>query len=168
MPSTADVVVRRARVDDARRLTELHIDCWDDAYTGIVPQHFIDDRRAAHEERVQRWGEILAGDTTTLVAEEESGLIGFASTGTPRDNDLADDFDVELYGLYVRGVWWGTGVGYALLREAVGDRATYLWVLANNPRAIRFYERQGFRADGTREDRDMGAHLRMVRAGTPG
>ncbi len=168
MPSSADVVIRRARVDDARPLADLHIACWDDAYTGLVPQHFIDDRRAAHEERVQRWAEILAGGTTTLLAEAESALVGFSSTGPPRDNDLAGDFDVELYSLYARASWWGTGVGYALLREAVGDRATYLWVLANNPRAVRFYERQGFRADGTREERDMGLHLRMVRAGTPG
>lgn len=168
MAGSTEALIRRAVVDDARALADLHIDCWDDAYTGLVPQHFIDDRRARHEERVERWGEILAGDTSTLVAEAGAGLIGFASTGPPRDNDLADDFGVELYGLYVRAAWWGTGVGYALLREAVGDRATYLWVLANNPRAIRFYERQGFRADGTREERDMGTHARMVRAGTPG
>ena len=62
--------------------------------------------------------------------------------------------------------WWGTGVGYVLFEEAVGDRAAYLWVLAGNDRAIRFYERQGFRLDGTEDEHDEGLHVRMVRAGT--
>jgi GNAT superfamily N-acetyltransferase len=166
MPPSADVVIRRAEVADARATADLHIDCWDDAYTGLVPQHFLDDRRAIHEERVEHWARILEAGSATLVAEADGGLVGFSSTGPPRDADLATDFDVELYALYVRARWWGTGVGYALLQAAVGDRATYLWVLDNNPRAIGFYERQGFRMDGTREERDMGVHARMVRAGT--
>ncbi len=76
------------------------------------------------------------------------------------------DQTLELYALYVREAHWGTGVGYALFEVAVGDRAAYLWVLANNERAIHFYERQGFRLDGTEDEHDEGLHVRMVRAGT--
>ena len=39
-------------------------------------------------------------------------------------------------------------------------------MLANNERAIAFYERQGFRLDGTTDMHDEGLHARMVRAGT--
>ena len=67
---------------------------------------------------------------------------------------------------YVRAAYWGTGVGYALFEIAIGDRAAYLWVLAGNERAIGFYERQGFRLDGTEDEHDEGRHVRMVRAGT--
>jgi GNAT superfamily N-acetyltransferase len=164
MPIPTDVVIRRARADDAAALADLHIDCWDDAYTGLVPQQLLDDRRSITDERVDRWRDILAGDHGTLLAEAESGLVGFASAGQGRDNDV--DMDLELTALYVRADWWGTGVGYALFEEAVGDRAAYLWVLADNPRAVGFYERQGFRFDGTRDERDMGVQARMVRAGT--
>jgi GNAT superfamily N-acetyltransferase len=66
----------------------------------------------------------------------------------------------------VRAAWWGTGVGSALLREAIADRAAYLWVLAANDRAIRFYEHHGFALDGTEDEHDEGLHVRMVRAGT--
>jgi len=61
---------------------------------------------------------------------------------------------------------YGAGVGFALFEQVVGDRAAYLWVLAGNERAIGFYERQGFRLDGTEDELDDGRHLRMVRAGT--
>jgi hypothetical protein len=35
----------------------------------------------------------------------------------------------------VRAGYWGTGVGYALFEQAVGDRAASLRALANNERA---------------------------------
>lgn len=60
----------------------------------------------------------------------------------------------ELYALYVTPAWWSAGAGRALmgsvltaLRDARYSRAV-LWVLAENARARRFYERAGFTADG--------------------
>ena len=159
-----DVVIRRAVPEDAEALAHLHVDVWDDAYTGLVPQGILDDRRATVDERVERWRENLGGTTPTWVAEDRSGLVGFATSGPARDNDM-DDL-LELWALYVRASAYGTGVGYALFETAVGDRACYLWVLAGNERAIRFYERQGFRLDGTEDVHDEGLHVRMVRAGT--
>jgi len=159
------VVVRRATPADAEPLALLHLDTWDEAYTGLMPQQILDDRRARGEERVARWHTILTeSDEPTLVAAGPEGLIGFAGVGAGRDHDM--DTELELLALYVRARWWGTGVGYALFEETVGDRAAYLWVLAGNERAIRFYERQGFRLDGTEDEHDEGLHVRMVRAGT--
>ena len=160
------VVVRRTRPEDAEAMGHLHVDVWDDAYTGLMPQRILDERRAKVADRVDSWAAILAAHDRTLVAEAPEGLIGFASAGPGRDNDLDPDIELELWALYVRARWWDTGVGYALFEEAVGDRAAYLWVLADNDRAIGFYERQGFRLDGTEDEHDEGLHVRMVRAGT--
>lgn len=159
------MAVRRASVVDAEALAHLHLDVWDDAYTGLMAQQLLDDRREKLAERVERWREVLgSGEESTYVAAGPDGLVGFASAGPGRDNDV--DTELEVKALYVRAAHWGTGVGYALLREAIGDRAAYLWVLAGNERAVRFYERQGFRLDGTQDELDEGLHARMVRAGT--
>jgi GNAT superfamily N-acetyltransferase len=158
------VTIRRAVPEDAEALAHLHIDVWDDAYTGLMPQGILDDRRVRVAERVARWREILGPDPDVFLAESEDGLIGFAAVGPGQDNDV--DTELELKSLYVRATWWGTGVGYALFETALGDRAAYLWVLASNARAIRFYERQGFRLDGTEDEHDEGRHVRMLRAGT--
>ena len=162
MPS--DVSIRQAVPADAEQLAHLHVDVWDDAYTGLMPQGILDDRREKVAERVERWKEILGREHATWVAEDTEGLIGFASSGPARDNDMDDT--LELWALYVRAAYWGAGVGYAMFEIAVGDRAAYLWVLASNERAIGFYERQGFRLDGTEDEHDEGLHVRMVRAGT--
>jgi ribosomal protein S18 acetylase RimI-like enzyme len=158
------VSIRQAVPADAEALAHLHVDVWDDAYTGLVPQGILDDRREKVAERVERWQEILGRAAPTWVAEDGEGLVGFASTGPGRDNDVEDL--LELYALYVRAAYWDRGLGHALFEIAVGDRAAYLWVLAGNERAIRFYVRRGFRLDGTEDEHDEGLHVRMVRAGT--
>jgi GNAT superfamily N-acetyltransferase len=158
------VTIRRATTDDAPALGHLHLDVWDDAYTGLMDQSILDGRRADLTRRIERWREILSEPHGTLLAVGPEGLVGFAGAGPGRDNDV--DLDLELMALYVRAAWWGSGVGYALLQEAIGDRAAYLWVLAANQRAIAFYERNGFRLDGTEDEHDEGLHVRMVRAGT--
>jgi len=158
-----DVTIRPAIPDDSEPLTHLHLDCWDDAYTGLMPQEILDARRTEVPARIERWRTILEQSDNTLVAEAPDGLVGFVSSGPGRDNDV--DTELEVMALYVRADRWGTGIGYALLEVAIGDRAAYLWVLEGNARAIRFYERQGFRLDGTRDEHDEGLHVRMVRAG---
>lgn len=51
--------------------------------------------------------------------------------------------------MYVLREHHGGGAGQALLDAALGAEPAQLWVAAANARAIRFYERNGFRADGT-------------------
>ena len=159
MALPAGVEIRRASPGDAEALTRLHLDCWDDAYTGLMPQAILDARREDVPARVDRWRKILPNGFTS-VAEHQARLIGFVSAGPPRE---LPNFDIELFALYVRAAWWGTGVGHALFVSAVADRTACLWVLEGNDRAIGFYERQGFRFDGAGQDEAEGRHVRMVR-----
>ena len=157
------VVVRTTRPEDAVALAHLHLDVWDDAYTGLMPQQILDDRRERVDERIASWQRVLSEHDRTLVAEGRDGLIGFASAGPGRDDEV--DIPLELMALYVRAAWWGTGVGHTLLEAAIGNRAAYLCVLEGNDRAIRFYERHGFAVDGHVEEAPEGRHVRMVRPG---
>ena len=109
-------------------------------------------------------GTASAGVVGGTSAPSAGGALSAAGSGASRDNDL--DVGLELYALYVRSSAYGAGVGYALFEQVVGDRACSLWVLAGNERAVGFYERQGFRLDGTEDEHDEGLHVRMVRAGT--
>ena len=122
-------------------------------------------RRAHRSARLDKWRNILAGYTNTqLVAEEAEGrLLGFASVDSGRDEHSLGLPKREVMALYVRAERYGTGVGYALLEAAIGDDSAYLWVLDGNHRAIEFYERQGFRFDGTNKTEPVGVERRMVR-----
>jgi ribosomal protein S18 acetylase RimI-like enzyme len=93
------------------------------------------------------------------------GIVGYASFGPETDvlnapwpHPLTADGEsgrvAELYALYVRPAWWSTGTGRALAGKvlarsaAAGYRSITLWVLRDNQRARRFYERAGFAPDG--------------------
>ena len=59
---------------------------------------------------------------------------------------------VEIVAIHSLPESWGTGLGYAMLEEAlnqIGNQPVFLWAFKENKRARRFYEKHGFRWDGT-------------------
>lgn len=63
---------------------------------------------------------------------------------------------------------WGTGLGHSLLTAAldqIGDRPVFLWAFRENARARRFYEKHGFRWDGSQRvsEFDGAMEVRYVR-----
>jgi GNAT superfamily N-acetyltransferase len=88
------------------------------------------------------------------VAVEDGLIHGFATTAPSRDQDLGGHG--ELCALYVDPRQWGRGMGAALVSAArawlveLGFRKAFLWGLAGNVRADRFYQRDGWATDGVR------------------
>jgi ribosomal protein S18 acetylase RimI-like enzyme len=83
------------------------------------------------------------------VADQDGEVVGFTYVG-PSETEGA----VELYAIHVVPELVGTGVGRELmvnalrqLKEIGGERAV-LWVLEDNERARRFYDRGGWLPDG--------------------
>ncbi|UEJ82994.1 GNAT family N-acetyltransferase [Brachybacterium halotolerans subsp. kimchii] len=78
--------------------------------------------------------------------DADAAPIGFLMIGTGRDEDAPHP--LELQALNIGREFHGTGLAQALVAELLDDRHAYLWVVEDNPRARRFYEKVGFRADG--------------------
>jgi len=141
--------IRRATVDDARAIAEAHVRAWQVAYRHAFPAEKLD--ALSVEERAARW-RLNVAEQDVLVAEDAGEVVGWASAGPGRD----DDTEGELYGLYVLPEAWGRGAGRALIAQVERDlgaryRDATLWVLEDNPRARRFYERAGWEHDGGRK-----------------
>jgi GNAT superfamily N-acetyltransferase len=162
MTDPATVTLRPIEPRDAEAAARLHIAVWEEAYDGLVPARMLAERRAGLDERIERWRGIIDGSpATTTVADHAGELVGFASVGHARDDDMGDL--EELWALYVRAAWWGRGLGHRLLAAVLDGRPAYLWVLDGNERGIAFYRRQGFGFDGATQQEDEGLHRRMVR-----
>lgn len=163
-------VVRPAVLADAEEIAALHVATWRQTYAHLLPDGFFSEAHA--EARRTQWRESLAQprpDQTVHVAEADGRIIGFASAGPSSDEDrhLAPR---QVIALYVDAAHHGTGAGQRLLDAALTEDATVLWVLRDNARAIRFYERNGFCREGTeRPTRTIAEFViaRMVRPAAP-
>jgi ribosomal protein S18 acetylase RimI-like enzyme len=146
------VTVRRARIQDAPTLGQVHVRAWQAAYRGQMPDDYLDGLRP--EERAAGWERGLRRDRArdpVLVAEQAGRVVGFAVVGPAEDPENAG----ELYAINVDPDHWGTGAGRDLLTAAqtelarLGYQEAVLWVLPGNWRARRFYEVAGWATDGT-------------------
>ncbi len=152
---------------DAYAGAHLHLECWREAYTDLVSPNRLDPLLADPDRWVAAWREQLTPTNPRWLAQADEGLIGFACAGPDRTAESL--LGLELYAIYVRSAWHGTGVGQALLDAAVGDLACSVWVLEHNPRAHAFYARNGFVPDGLKEyDERLDVwEVRLVREDQP-
>ena len=143
-------MIRRARPDDAAAIAAVHVRTWQAAYEHVLGA----DRLAGLDAEPRRlfWERALtehADDGDVFVAEEDAGVVAFASSGPAQDGSGVG----ELYAIYALPEAWGGGAGSALMAatldalRARGFATAILWVLDDNPRARRFYERTAWTLD---------------------
>jgi L-amino acid N-acyltransferase YncA len=167
------ISVRAATPQDSSAVAEVHVDSWQWAYRGQLPDDYLDSLSV--DDRLTMWNQRLeTTDTGVLVAVDDDGsVMGFASVGPSRDPD-APEGTGELESIYLVAGAAGTGAGSLLMQEAMdelrrkGFAGATLWVLETNQRARRFYERQGWSWDGSRSDHQIECGNRpIVRYRTP-
>ena len=149
------MLVRPARREDAAAIADVHVRTWRAAYEHVFGAERLagigDGRRARWEERL---ADPLPGGQV-FVAEEAGRVVGFVSVGDSREEPGKG----ELFAIYVLPEAWGSGAGSALMATALdalrGYSSATLWVLEDNPRARRFYEREGWILDGGRRDEEI-------------
>lgn len=164
-----DLVIRRAKVDDAPAIARVHIASWQEAYAGIVPADVLDNLDVARrEEQWRDWLERGPQESIRIwLAAKGPDVVGFSSLGPSRDED-ADRRTSEIYTIYLLPSAWGSGAARELMRtmlaEPEAEDPITLWVLSDNERARHFYRRHGFAHDGTERIESFGgAQLLEVR-----
>ncbi|MBQ8954363.1 MAG: GNAT family N-acetyltransferase [Clostridia bacterium] len=158
-----DIVIKTMETDDEiRGKAYVHWKAWQEAYRGIVDQQYLDGMTLEKCESIAyRWLDNI------LVTKDGDSVVGFAGYGKARDDDLENAG--EVFAIYILSDYYGRGVGYALMQAALARLADYsqvaVWVLKDNKRAIRFYERCGYRFDGREQTLRLGSPIveaRMV------
>jgi ribosomal protein S18 acetylase RimI-like enzyme len=159
------MLVRRARLEDAAAIAEVHVRTWQVAYEHVFGAEMLATIDVGGRERLAR--RFVEGDQFDIfLAEDADGVAGFVATGPP---DAADETRRELYAIYVLPRAWGSPAAVKLMGAALaamrdrGEQAGILWVLEDNPRARRFYEREGWVADGEGETEYLGVAAPLVR-----
>lgn len=145
--------IRRAESSDAKGIAKVHITAWQSAYRGILPDSFLDNLSV---ERSQSGWERMLADSSgwVLVFEQNGEIIGFAALRVSHDQDVENKKEGEIGAIYLLPHEWRKGYGKQLIHAAIaalreqGFTEVTLWVLRENQRAIEFYKKLGFCADG--------------------
>jgi len=156
-------MIRRATEDDAAGIARVQVETWRAAYADALPSETLRDIDVAR--RAEQWRGWLGGASSTFVGEVDGEIRGFTGVGEAREEPGVG----ELYTIYVLPSDWGTGLGTSLIERAEqelrarGFGSALLDVLAENPRARRFYERQGWRATETFRSTFLGHDVELAR-----
>lgn len=132
----------------------VHVRSWQVAYRNLLPDAYLDGLRSEDRAKVYDFSHSDPTRPWTLLAMEGDVILGFATVCAGRDPDLPDHG--ELGALYVDPEHWKQGTGSSLITAArahlveLGYRRAFLWVLAGNTRAERFYAQDGWAPDGYR------------------
>lgn len=141
--------------DDRDAISQIYEESWKFAYKGLIPQDYLDG--------IPKGNWAKAVDTpgwNTLLMLDGVRIIGTSSYCHSRFEDWKE-FG-EIISIYFLPEYMGKGYGRVLLQAVVdklagmGCRDILLWVLAENERAKRFYEKNGFAESGAYLDDNIG------------
>lgn len=159
--------IRYADADDAKLLGEIHAQSWKVAYKGIVLDEILNnitsDKRQKYFEKAL--SEKLEEDA--IIFENEKA-VGQITIGKCRDLDK-NDYYGEVWGIYLLPEFWNKGIGTILINWGLDElkkrnyKMVTLWVLADNLKARKFYEKIGFEHDGTIKEITIGKTLNEYR-----
>lgn len=155
----AEAKLRLATIDDAARISELHVAAWRESYADLVPAKALLSMDA--REREAQWRESIAAQWSDaargifVLEREPEGLLGFACCGPQRVERLgAAGFSGEFWAIYLLQRAQRRGFGRALMGAmtrrllAQGLSSASVWVFRDNPGARRFYEALGAEETG--------------------
>jgi len=162
------MIIRRAELDDAMAIADVHVRSWKAAYPGQIPQGYLDSLHP--EDRVESWqlvltrtdwpreGVFLLVDTSATAGDGK--VVGFSHICPTRDDDRDLATTGEITSIYLAPEVWSSGNGVRLMDASLDEMVTAgyetasLWALDTNVRARRFYEIGGWTADGATKVHD--------------
>lgn len=129
--------------DDLYEVSSVYEKSWKSAYKGILPQNYLESIPTG------RWAEsVNRNGMYNLVVTENGHITGTCGFCRSRWENYSDYG--EIVSLYFLPEYTGKGLGKYLLDKAVeelekmGYKSIILWVLEENFRARKFYEKNGF------------------------
>lgn len=158
MAAPDEVTIRAGVRGDADGIADVQVASWRAGYAHVFPETvlYADDFDGSRRRFWTSWRFAPGHRVAVAVVPEGEGerVVGFASYGPERERARGFTGRGELWAFYLHPDVWGTGIADRLIDHAherllaEGFADAVLWVLDDNPRARRFYERHGWSATG--------------------
>ena len=155
----AEARIRRASMDDAEIIAQLHVDAWRESYASLMPPEALS--LMSIEEQAERWRDIFRscqGDdagAVFLAYGEVGSPCGFAACGRQCNPRLAEaGFPVDFSTLYLLRRSQRSGLGRAMMSAMAKHSiakcfsSASVWVFRDYSPARLFYEALGAKRTG--------------------
>lgn len=145
-----DYLIRPANRADKQTIAKIYVSSWNFAYKGIVPQEYLD---SLNVEKYLKKTENKAVPDEVLF-EIDGRVVGLAKMIDCRDR--CAEGCAEIQTIYFLPAFMGKGLGGIFLNwlkdhaKKLGYEMMIIWVLNDNQRARRAYEKAGFTKDKSR------------------
>lgn len=163
-----EITIRYATLDDIDSLALVYSQSYQAAFKGIIPDSFMEDVFSFEKRREGFKKEIPQGTPVNIIMLTDGKPVGILTYGKSKDEDLKDSA-VEILRIYLVPEYWGQNLGMVLMAWGLeemrqkGYRRISLWVIEDNKRARKHYERMGFTHDGVSRIINVGKEIRDLR-----
>jgi ribosomal protein S18 acetylase RimI-like enzyme len=147
-----NVKIRAATLEDHEPIAKVGVLAWQEAYSSIFPHDFL--QSLSWQKRAKGRADFINKELRkSLVAEQETQIIGFSDFGSARVVANIPEIDAscaEVYAIYVLPAYKFQGIGTQMLttiQESLildGFKKLIVWTLIDNQPAIKFYQKFGF------------------------
>ena len=150
------MVIRKATKEDLEGIAKVHVNSWNETYTGLMPQSYLDKRSV--EGQLQYYQQTPNIEDLFNVLEIKNEVVGFVTAIPARDKDFPKREYGEIQAIYLLKKYHDQGYGGMLLDYGIAIleqkhfKYVSLWVLDTNEKAIGFYEHEGFCKDGATKE----------------
>ena len=161
-------LIRYAKLEDAEVLGKIHSESLQAAFKNIIPDHILNNDFSIERRTKSFIRELSVGSPRTAIVFEGSEPAGLMSFGKCRYGNN-DKSWIEIWRVYLAPKFWGSGIAEELMEwginEILKENITNieLWVLEDNLRARKFYEKIGFKHGNTVQMISMGKELKELR-----
>ena len=154
------MTVRNAEYEDMKQLGHILSVSFQTAFGDFVSQQTL-DACAREDSCIALLEGIYWEGKMHFLIGENCGMLCWQET----------ESGAEIVALHSLPESWGTGLGHAMMEEAlkqIGDQPIFLWAFKENKRARRFYEKHGFHWDGSQRvsEFDNALEVRYVKEAT--
>lgn len=136
-------------------------------YKGIVPDEILENITVEKRQKYFEYA-LSNGLEEDAIIFKNNEYVGFICLGRCRDTDKTDNCG-EIWGIYLLPEYWNMGIGSELINWGINElkkrnyNQVILWVLEKIINARKFYEKIGFRHDGTIKEITIGEKLKEYR-----
>ena len=147
------LIVKNAKFTDMKRLGHIMSVSFRTAFADLVTPQTI-DACAREDNCIAMLEDIFRQGKVHFLIGEDRGMLAWQQTQE----------GAEIIAIHSLPESWGTGLGHAMLSEAliqIGNQPVFLWAFKENKRARRFYEKHGFCWDGTQRTSEFDGALEV-------